>query len=702
MHYYTSAARNIALAALSVIPATGAVAQNLSFYGSPGVIDMPSAEMLDDGSMALTSSLFGPTLRNTLTFQITPKLQGSFRYGVIEDFYGADGALYDRSFDLHYQLVDEGKFVPALAVGLRDFGGTGIYSSEYIVATKAVTPAFKVTGGLGWGRLGERDGFSSPFTSISEDFGIRPDTGEGGISTTGQLDFGAWFKGDVALFGGVEWKATEKLTLLAEYSSDTYSRETNLGIIAQESPYNVGLKYQFNNGVDLGVYYLYGTDVGVQLSYIIDNKNEPFPSGGEESPDALVPRNDVAAASWNKPNPKRSLEDTMRLLLGDQGLLLEGLSVQGDRAKLRIINTRFPSEAQALGRAARALANALPANVETFEITFVAGNLPTTTATLRRSDLEALEFAYDGAAESRKLTALSDAASVGREGELAGLYPKFTYGLTPYLTPSFFDPDQPVRVEVGAALSASYTPQPGLVFSGQLRQPFIDSVSSATRVSDSVLPHVRTDAVLYAQESDLSLAYLTAEYFFRPASNVYGRVTAGYLEQMFGGVSAELLWRPVDSRLALGAEVNYVGQRAFDTGFDFQDYRIATGHASAYYAFGNGFHGQLDVGRYLAGDWGATVTLDREFKNGVSVGAFFTLTDVSFEEFGEGSFDKGIVVEIPLNILTGKPSQTNLAQVIRPVQRDGGARLSVRNRLYDATRDYSAIGFDDQWSKFWR
>ena len=31
------------------------------------------------------------------------------------------------------------------------------------------------------------------------------------------------------------------------------------------------------------------------------------------------------------------------------------------------------------------------------------------------------------------------------------------------------------------------------------------------------------------------------------------------------------------------------------------------------------------------------------------MGAFFTRTDLSFEEFGEGSFDKGIYVHIPID-----------------------------------------------------
>ena len=85
---------------------------------------------------------------------------------------------------------------------------------------------------------------------------------------------------------------------------------------------------------------------------------------------------------------------------------------------------------------------------------------------------------------------------------------------------------------------------------------------------------------------------------------------------MFGGVSSELLWKRNDSPFALGVEVNYEQQRDFDGGFGFQAYDVATGHASAYWKMANGFQVQLDAGRYLAGDWGATVTLDREFNNG--------------------------------------------------------------------------------------
>ncbi|AWX92558.1 hypothetical protein DPM13_03090 [Paracoccus mutanolyticus] len=65
------------------------------------------------------------------------------------------GYVWDRSFDLRYQILDEAEsgWRPAVAIGLQDFMGTGFYSSEYIVATKTITPRLRVSAGLGWGRL---------------------------------------------------------------------------------------------------------------------------------------------------------------------------------------------------------------------------------------------------------------------------------------------------------------------------------------------------------------------------------------------------------------------------------------------------------------------------------------------------------------------------------------------------------------------
>ncbi len=678
------------IAALGV--SAPAAADTLSFYGTPGLVDMPNAYMLSDGEIALTTAGFGDTLRNTLTFQITPRLQGVFRYAFIKGFNTNGEDRYDRSFDLSYQISRETAHWPAISVGLRDFGGTGVYSSEYLVATKAITPQVTVTGGLGWGRLAGRNAFSSPLGAISDRFETRPDAAEGGISTTGQVDFGAWFRGDVAPFAGVSWAVNDKLTLVAEYSPDLYTKEQQRGAAPVASPLNFGAQYAFDNGVTLGAYALQGRDVGLSLSYVFDPAKPPVPGGSGSAPPALVARDSIEPASTRN----------LSAALSAQGLTLENLEITGKTARIRVVSTRFLASAQALGRSARVLANRLDPSVERFEITFITYGLPVSTVTLNRSDLEELEFSPDNSWQMLSRSRISDAAATDRGGELANLYPAADIGWGTYFTPSLFDPQNPLRFETGIKLTGFYAPRPRMIISGEVRQPIYSTIDESTRQSDSVLPRVRSEAIQYFASERAKITYLTGEYFARPQEDVFARVSVGYLEQMFGGVSAEVLWYPVNSRLALGAEVNYARQRDFDGGFGFQDYGVWTGHASAYYDFSNGFYGQVDAGRYLAGDWGATVSLDRAFNNGVRVGAFFTLTDVSFEEFGEGSFDKGIRVSIPITWLNGQPSQRRVGQEIRPVQRDGGARLAVRNRLYETTSGLRGAELADSWGLFWR
>ncbi|WP_422078099.1 YjbH domain-containing protein [Vannielia sp.] len=680
---------------------TPAEAQHLSFYGTPGLVDMPTADALPDGSLAFTTANYGPIWRNTVTFQLTPRISGSFRYAAQGELYTPGSEYFDRSFDLSILLVKEDDIWPAVSLGLRDFGGTGIYSGEYIVASKYVTPRLQVTGGIGWGRFAGRGAFDNPLGILDDRFETRPDLD----TLTGEIGFSQWFRGDAAFFGGVKWHATDQLTLVAEYSSDTYDRESNISIDPQSSPYNFGLSYKFRNGLDMGAYYLYGNKVGVRFSYVIDPARPPVPGGQETAPPTLLPRATVAGQSWNLGRDERragAARDALRGRLSEQGIRLNGYRLDARTARVQIENQQFGATAQSVGRTARVLANTLDPSIETFDITLTRAGMPLTTVSVKRADLEEQEHALEGEWHMLARADITDAFGVGRASGVPGAYPRFSWGLSPYSAFSLFDPQEPLRYEFGVQLNAAWEPSPGLIFSGQLRKSLTSTIEEAKRRSDSVLPHVRSDAVLYAQQSDIEISHLTAEYFFRPREDVFGRVTAGYLEPMFGGISAELLWYPVNSRLALGAELNYAVQRDYDQLFGFQEYSVWSGHASAYYDLGRGYHGQLDVGRYLAGDWGATLTLDRRFKNGVKVGAFATLTDVSFDDFGEGSFDKGLFVEVPLSWIIGQPSQNTIGQTIRPIQRDGGARLNVRNRLYGVVEPSRGRQVTDSWGKFLR
>ena len=683
---------------LSLISSTaGADGAALSFYGTPGVIEMPSAQALPDGQLSISSALFGDTSRTALSFQITPRVTGTFRYSIIQNFDDPEDR-FDRSFDLHALLFEETLRFPAVAIGLRDFGGTGLLSSEYVVATKTFGSRLSVTGGIGWGRLGSLNGFTNPLVVFGEGFENRPDPPDE-ITEVGRVETDQFFRGDAAFFAGLSYQVTDRLRLSAEYSSDAYDLEADRIGFDRASPFNFGVDYRFENGVGVGIYSLYGTEVGVLLSYSLDPAKPPVPGSLDAAPPAILPRGQAAAATWDIRTPLPQTSVAMQLEA--QGITLEAIEITGRIATVRIVDTRYAATPQALGRTARVLANTLAPDIETFVLIPIEGGLATARITFQRSDLEELEGALDGAWQAYVRADLADAADVDLLAD-RDVYPSFSYGLSPYLSPALFDPDDPVRADLGLELSARFALRSDFFLEGAVRQPLIGNLDESTRPSNSVLPRVRSDAVLYDRESDLELTFLTAEHVFRPGPDLYGRITAGYLERMHGGISAELLWKPVLGPLALGLEINHTRQRDFDLGFGFQDYEVTTGHASVYYDFRNGFIGQLDVGRYLAGDFGATVGLDREFDNGFRVGAFFTLTDVSFDDFGEGSFDKGIRITVPVDWLSGESARGGFSTTIRPVTRDGGARLNVRNRLYDVTRGFHDTELRDRWGRFWR
>jgi len=695
--------RQVVIASL-LLSASGAEAADLKFpistYGTPGLIDMPTGKVFPDGQLSVTTSYFNDAQKYTLSFQISPRMFGSFRYSILDKFDAGSRNRYDRSFDFGYLLMEESNLRPSVVVGLRDFGGTGLYGSEYVAATKHfMDDRLALTGGIGWGRLGSYGGFTNPLSILSDAFETRGD-GPTNISEVGRLETDQWFRGDAALFGGVAYQVNDRLTLKAEYSSDAYEAESDRIGFDHKTPFNAALSYGFKNGAEVSVYALHGSEFGIMGSIPITPQKPKYPSGIEEAPPTLIPRQTQAALSWDA-NSVRQKDSSLSMALKDQGITLEGITIEGDTATVRFVNGRYPAEAQALGRAARVLANQLPADITTFRLEAMANGVTTSRTTLRRSDLESLEYDLDGSWRSFARADFEDAAH-SEAAPIAGIYPKFNWRITPYLDPSLFDPDNPVRADFGVQAAASLEPARGLVFSAAVRQPVAGNLDTSTRPSNSVLPHVRTDSAEYAKQSDLEIKYLTAEYFFRPGKNLYGRATVGYLETMYGGVSGEVLWKPVNGPLALGAELNYVKKRDFDQMFGFQDYDIVTGHASAYYDFGGGYLGQLDVGRYLAGDYGATFSVDREFDNGFRVGAFFTLTDVSFDDFGEGSFDKGIRFSVPVDWLTGAATQGGYGTTIRPVVRDGGARLDVRNRLYDVVRNSHTSELEDRWGKFWR
>ena len=156
-----------------------------SDYGTTGLIDIPTARMASDGVLTATAAIQSSTNAYSVTYQVLPRLEGTFRYTGFNDFF-----YYDRNYEAKLLLLREQDLAPQIAIGIRDMVGTGIFGSEYLVASKQIG-SFDITLGMGWGRLAGDGLFSNPLTSISDSFEVRDtDVGKGG-----ELSSGAFFSG---------------------------------------------------------------------------------------------------------------------------------------------------------------------------------------------------------------------------------------------------------------------------------------------------------------------------------------------------------------------------------------------------------------------------------------------------------------------------------------------------------------------------
>ena len=154
---------------------------------------------------------------------------------------------------------------------------------------------------------------------------------------------------------------------------------------------------------------------------------------------------------------------------------------------------------------------------------------------------------------------------------------------------------------------------------------------------------------------------------------------------MFSGVGLEYLYSKPNLNYAYGFEIFDVKKEIMN-GVWLLNYRNTLYTANLYYRnYGSiPFDMKISAGEYLAGDIGSTIEFSRTFKSGINFGVFATFTDVSFDQYGEGSFDKGIFFNIPIygNFIN---------YTWRPLTKDPGAKLVRRNTLNELLVKFKPI-----------
>lgn len=240
-------------------------------FGGVGLLQTRTARFGQDGQFTVGGSFLNPYRRYYLNWQILPWAEVTFRYTDITNvdaflFTSVDqsdgrffrnlfsfkqgGTFLDRGFDLKLRLREESQYFPAVAVGLQDFLGTGLFASEYLVFSKRHGELdFHV--GMAWGYLGNRNTIGNPLTHFSNSFKHR----NSGFGQGGNLGLKRWFSGeDVGIFGGIEYHTPiEGLSLKAEYSSASTERDPLSNRLKETLPVNFGVNYRIGEWADLSL-----------------------------------------------------------------------------------------------------------------------------------------------------------------------------------------------------------------------------------------------------------------------------------------------------------------------------------------------------------------------------------------------------------------------------------------------------------------
>ena len=119
------------------------------------------ARMAPAGELSVNANRTDPYSRYSVSLQPLDWLEGSFRYTAITNRpYGSEAlsgsqSYKDKAVDAKVRLWQESHWAPEVALGFRDIGGTGLFSSEFFVANKRFDN-FDFSAGIAWGYLGNR------------------------------------------------------------------------------------------------------------------------------------------------------------------------------------------------------------------------------------------------------------------------------------------------------------------------------------------------------------------------------------------------------------------------------------------------------------------------------------------------------------------------------------------------------------------
>lgn len=607
-------------------------------HGVVGLINMPTARFYNEASHGITIYDGTPDQKITLTSSPYDWLEASFFYTNIQDKpygNGIDQDYKDKGFNFKLKLSDQGVF-PAIAIGINDIAGTGLYSSEYIVGSYGVNRT-DFHFGIGWGALDGADStFENPLIKIYDGFSKRSGNASGNDKMGGQFSPGRYFSGKTASpFFGLSYAVNENALLKFEYDSTLTPGQ--IGYEIPKDSFSYGFEFTIRNNFTIGLSRERGNFTSIKFTY----KNNP----------------NTTYKKYEYKNENKVTDNKYKNLITN--LERNGIGVN-----------KVIEKANSIG----------------LELTqFVHPNLQVVEEIIQQATKDAgIKKDIKKNIKTVNLNALTEFDDSFQENSNL-IYERQKRAQFKTNTGLKFRPFLASREEFfkGALLlenDSEYVLLDNLILSTNLKYSLADNFDDLEIPPVDTFPaQVRSDVKEYLKNMDdgLLLGRMQLDYFISPYKNHHLMFTGGILEDMFSGYGFEYLFFKDHTNYSMGLEVFDVKKRDYKWGFDSLEYQNITGHINFNYRnYGLiPFDMKLSYGKYLAGDIGTTIEFSRTFKSGINFGVFASFTDVTSEEFGEGSFDKGLFFNIPI--------YGNLINYTwRPLTKDPGAKVLRKNNLH--------------------
>ena len=687
-----------ALLALAILPQHASADRyrtTQSDFGGVGLLQTPTARFADEGAFSFNANRVSPYSRYSISVTPLPWMESTLRYSALTNQrYGSEGLSGDQSYkdkaiDAKFRLWQESYWMPQIALGFIDAAGTGLFSSEYFVANKRFWD-LDLSLGMAWGYHAARADISNPFGGLRDSERAGREAGDRG----GNFNTNTYFSGPAAFFGGVEYQTPwDRLRLKLEVDGNDYSSEPgDPDFKVADSRFNLGAVFQVNNTIDVSAGWERGNTAMIGITFHTNLKTgrgpEKFLDPKPEERRPLPAGVSGQAVDWA--NVSERLKD-------NAGFEVEEIAIRDREVIVTGEQRTYRNEAEGVTRASRVLDNSLgEGRYDWYTLVNKPRGMAVSETSINAQRLRDYEQNSADTQDLRRGIVNATPSVLAKDVMHTAELDNFDWGLSLGYNQNIGGPDGFILYQFLARVNAEYRFNRNNWVRGHLGVNLLDNFDKFEYTADSNLPRVRTHIREYLTTSDVVLENLQYTHTRRLDRDLYAMGYVGLLENMYGGIGGEVLYRPFDAGWAVGVDANWVKQRGFHQNFDFRDYSTWTGHITGYSQ--TRFWDILakgSAGRYLAGDYGATLDLSRRFANGVIVGAWATKTDVSSDEFGEGSFDKGIYFTFPFDSFFAKSTTSSGTIAWNPLTRDGGARLGRQYGLYNMTSARNIDHFND-------